>query len=486
LIEVEEARRVVDEVARLLRGGGVSVQVYHDNTSSSQDENLDAIVAAHNSYVRDVDVSVHFNAFEETSGARGTEVLYYSEDELAEEMSEAISVAGGLINRGPKQETGLAFLRNTDEPAILIEVAFVDAKQDVELYQKNFGMICLAIAETLAEKSLDGVPDRPAAPEPPDTPPTRAPDTVLKIGDSGPSVERMQKILGLPADGEFGTQAEAGVYGFQAAYGLGADGVVGPATWEELIGLERRMIATGALFTPALEQAIVDIAKGSAIAAYSWDDRGEAPDGYIPGMALAFAYAVQALAAGNGAVEEMAAAEIDDDDDVLNYYAAKFEALDMDNSEDGVDTLRHLFAFLIGLGMRESSGNHWCGRDQSADNTTPETAEAGLFQGSWNLSSCNEEINALLEHFLVRPQGFRHVFTEGLNPSPDDLRNFGSGDRGTAYQWLAKYCPLFAVLMTGVGLRKRCDHWGPVVRQEVELVEEAEEMLRQVQELVTR
>jgi hypothetical protein len=54
--------------------------------------------------------------------------------------------------------------------------------------------------------------------------------------------------------------------------------------------------------------------------------------------------------------------------------------LGMDNSADGVDTLRHLFALQLGLGMRESSGQYCCGRDMSADNVSAETCEAGLFQ----------------------------------------------------------------------------------------------------------
>jgi len=37
--------------------------------------------------------------------------------------------------------------------------------------------------------------------------------------------------------------------------------------------------------------------------------------------------------------------------------------------------------------MRESSGQYCCGRDTSEDNTTADTAEAGLFQMSWNAMS---------------------------------------------------------------------------------------------------
>ena len=70
--------------------------------------------------------------------------------------------------------------------------------------------------------------------------------------------------------------------------------------------------------------------------------------------------------------------------DCLAWYNQEFLDLCMDNRADGADTLRHLFVLLTGLGMRESSGRYCEGRDMAALNTTAETAEAGLFQTSYN------------------------------------------------------------------------------------------------------
>jgi len=39
----------------------------------------------------------------------------------------------------------------------------------------------------------------------------------------------------------------------------------------------------------------------------------------------------------------------------------------------------------MGLGMRESSGRYCEGRDRNANNVTSDTAEAGLFQMSWDI-----------------------------------------------------------------------------------------------------
>ncbi len=55
----------------------------------------------------------------------------------------------------------------------------------------------------------------------------------------------------------------------------------------------------------------------------------------------------------------------------------------MRNDKAGVDTLRHSYTLLIGLGMMESSGKYCEGRDVSECFTTADTAEAGLFQTSY-------------------------------------------------------------------------------------------------------
>lgn len=71
------------------------------------------------------------------------------------------------------------------------------------------------------------------------------PGTALRRGSSGDSVYYIQDLLNiiskydasvpsLMRDGQFGPQTEAAVRAFQSRYGLEADGVVGPLTWEKL------------------------------------------------------------------------------------------------------------------------------------------------------------------------------------------------------------------------------------------------------------
>jgi N-acetylmuramoyl-L-alanine amidase len=154
LDEVDEARKVVDQVAALLRVRGTEITVFHDNTSNTQSENLDTIISFHNSKARDLDVSVHLNAYETTSKPMGTECLFVTQSEMAERMSGAIAEAGGFIDRGAKRRGDLAFLSDTEEPAIMIELCFVDSQEDANLYRGHFADICEAIADTLEEAKV--------------------------------------------------------------------------------------------------------------------------------------------------------------------------------------------------------------------------------------------------------------------------------------------------------------------------------------------
>lgn len=73
------------------------------------------------------------------------------------------------------------------------------------------------------------------------------PGTALQLGSSGDAVRCVQSYLGAvkvarglnyptPAiDGQFGSVTRSAVIGFQAAFGLTTDGIVGPTTWQRLV-----------------------------------------------------------------------------------------------------------------------------------------------------------------------------------------------------------------------------------------------------------
>jgi N-acetylmuramoyl-L-alanine amidase len=164
LDEVDEARLVVEALADELRARRVEVVTYHDDVSHSQNENLNRIVDFHNSNIRDLDISVHFNAYEQVSKPMGTEVLYLTQSALAADLSEAISDAGELINRGAKKRTDLFVLNNTDGPCVLLEVCFVDSEADADLYRDNFMDIVRAIADVLVGDGEEEDEFEPAEP----------------------------------------------------------------------------------------------------------------------------------------------------------------------------------------------------------------------------------------------------------------------------------------------------------------------------------
>ncbi|AVQ71377.1 hypothetical protein B5D77_08740 [Microcystis sp. MC19] len=229
---------------------------------------------------------------------------------------------------------------------------------------------------------------------------------------------------------------------------------------------------------------IIEVAANSQIARYHWLDRGVAPKGYIKGMAVVYAKVYCQLKAANPFAKEMAKANTGNSDkDALAHYAQKFRDLGMNNSVAGVDTLRHLFVLLIGLGMRESSGKHCEGRDRSASNTTAETAEAGLFQTSYNARNSHLLLPQLFEQYLANSSGFIEIFKEGVTCPPQDWENYGEG-KGKEFQRLSKACPAFAAEFAAIGLRNLRKHWGPINRLEAEICPEADALLQEVQKIV--
>jgi hypothetical protein len=315
--------------------------------------------------------------------------------------------------------------------------------------------------------------------------PEGIPHPVLRQGDEGPAVAYMQSMLPHGFDGDFGPMTDDDVREFQRTRGLNpVDGVVGEDTWAALE-------AGAPPLLPSLPSshvaAIMLIASASAIAGYSWADRGTAPSGYTQGIALAFAQSYLRFKEGHPAVVDMAKANTHDDDvDALSWYNSNFDALGMSNGADGIDTLRHLYVLMMGLGMRESSGQHCEGRDMSASNTTSDTAEAGLFQTSYNAHLCSQYFVPLMDEFddpASLAVGFGPIFAQDVSCSDSDWECYGSG-RGADFQMLCKNTPAFAVESCALVLRNLRQHYGPINRKEAELRREADDMFRAVQAYV--
>jgi hypothetical protein len=309
---------------------------------------------------------------------------------------------------------------------------------------------------------------------------------MLQKGAMGPDVSELQRLLGIEADGEFGPDTDAAVRAFQASHGLEVDGEVGPQTWASLLSKTSQITPTrpvtpgpiGTLTQPTIDR-IVSLARNSPLARVNWPGRGSAPVGYINGVAVTFARAYLKLKAGDSAALVMTGPIGASTKDAFAWYGLP--------AGDRPSMLRQLFALLYGLGMRESSGNCFEGRDHSATNVEADTAEAGLFQQSWNSHVASPELPKLFEAYSANPDGFLPIFREQVPGSPSP--NFGAGP-GAAFQALCKSCPAFAVEFAAVGLRTigggpaPPGHWGPIGRREAQIRPEAEQLLQQVQDLV--
>lgn len=228
-------------------------------------------------------------------------------------------------------------------------------------------------------------------------------------------------------------------------------------------------------------KGVFDIVQTSSNVTYHWKDRGRASLGYYKGMALVFARIYCRLKLDDEVANEMAKANTGNTQkDVLAFYAERMTDAGLTNEADGPDTLRHLFVLMVGLGMRESSGKYCTGRDMSASNTDAETAEAGLFQTSYNARTASPLLNGIFERYKSNPDGFVDVFSEGVKCSAANWENYGDGD-GKEFQKLSKECPGFAAEFAGVALRNVRRHWGPINQMEVEIRPDCDNMFQQVQ-----
>lgn len=321
--------------------------------------------------------------------------------------------------------------------------------------------------------------------------PTPEPDEkpVLSKGDSGPYVIELQNDLNmqldgcrLDVDGDFGSATEEAVIDYQLTRGLEADGVVGPQTWAALDQEKEPIPPPPIWLTSEQQRAIRDIAGNSNIADYSWSDRGYAPDGYIEGMALAFATSYRRFTHDDSSGVDMAKANTGDPDyDALEWYKDVFRSRGMSISEDGPETLKSLYSLMLGLGMRESSGRHCEGRDMSASNTSSDTAEAGLFQTSYDARGGSPEFGKLFNECKTKQSPcYLDAFEQGVSCSSSEWDCYGSGD-GYKFQELCKSCPVFAAETAAITLRNLRQHYGPINRKEAEVRSEAYQMFDQVQ-----
>jgi murein L,D-transpeptidase YcbB/YkuD len=67
---------------------------------------------------------------------------------------------------------------------------------------------------------------------------TAAQTPLLSQGSAGSAVSRLQRALQIPLSGRFGASTKHAVIALQRRDGLSVDGIVGPQTWDTLLGVK--------------------------------------------------------------------------------------------------------------------------------------------------------------------------------------------------------------------------------------------------------
>ena len=153
LAESDETRAVGYSLMEILRKDGHTVVDCTDDRSPSTAANLKKICNLANAQTLDVFLSIHFNA----GGGSGCEVFTYGSGDVAYagKIKSAL-YSLGFKDRGIKDGSNLYVIRNTNAPAALVEVCFVDTKTDADLYRRlGAERVAAAIAEAITGKKTE-------------------------------------------------------------------------------------------------------------------------------------------------------------------------------------------------------------------------------------------------------------------------------------------------------------------------------------------
>ena len=147
LRECDVALAVGQSAESYLNAAGVATELL-------QSDSLEEICEAANASDADIFVSIHCNAAE-SEEANGTETWAcagsYRGSMLASCIQNQIVQSLETVDRGVKERPGLAVLRETDMPAVLVETAFITNEDDVQLLMNRKDEFARAIARGVTD-----------------------------------------------------------------------------------------------------------------------------------------------------------------------------------------------------------------------------------------------------------------------------------------------------------------------------------------------
>ena len=257
--ELTEDRKVKNSVIMYLDQLGCDVLdvTPPDNTNTLHND-LSYGVNKANNWGADLFISIHFNkAYDIYNGCLGSEVCVYSNFDIAQRIVDSLASLG-FKNRGQKVRNNLYELNHTKMKAMIIEVCFVEATEDVALYKKlGYDLIGKTIALALTNKKISATLETPKNNKPiinnTDNWIKRLQEECNKQGfNSYPTLRKgargnitkllQEKLVSLGyntngVDGIFGSGTEKAVMSFQKSNGLVVDGIVGQNTWRKIINI---------------------------------------------------------------------------------------------------------------------------------------------------------------------------------------------------------------------------------------------------------
>lgn len=282
LDEYECDRTFVAQLIPALEAAGHQV-VNCTNEAATSNAELNAKVRLANNSGADVFLDIHFNSGiqVDTDETTGTECFYFAGNErgrkLANAMSANVAAALGVKNRGGKTAKYYV-LRNTSMTAVLLEVCFVDDKDDAAHWHATswdaltkavvdaFGdnpssahnsatykpvvtvtpvddSFAKWVGELQAECNAQGFSNQKVDKIP--GPVTLAGCPTLGKGSRGNITKLVQmRLIALGyscgrygADGVNGDGTQSAIRAFQSANGIEPTGRVNQATWRKLLGL---------------------------------------------------------------------------------------------------------------------------------------------------------------------------------------------------------------------------------------------------------
>ena len=163
--EKDDNLRLALAVGELLAGQGVDV--LYTRTDDVYDSPYRKAMIANESGA-DYLISFHRNASPNAGNASGIQTLVYADRGVAAQMARDINrelVALGFRDLGVIERPGLAVLRRSRMPAVLIETGFIDNEADNQKFDEEFEEIAAAIADGILEtlRNEGQLPERPVS-----------------------------------------------------------------------------------------------------------------------------------------------------------------------------------------------------------------------------------------------------------------------------------------------------------------------------------